>query len=192
MPSLIDIQEKLLDTQEFIARIKQQVVTYPDSESFRVELLSAQKRQRTLEQAFTREANKAGVEVCSYRLFTEEGMPSITALAEALDSFQKLISSVYAALKNGPKQRRRLSKEIIKETSLSLGYVFSGSVGMVLTLPTPQPSHRESKGLLDKSIDVFFRLAHATTASEIGELIDLIGRPPIRALSEWGQSAYRS
>ena len=112
-------------------------------------------------------------------------MPSIAALAKALDSFQTLISSIYDALKNGPKQRRRLSKEIIKETSLSFGYAFSGSVGMVLTLPTPEPSHRESKRLLDKSIDVFFRLAKATTASEIAKFVDQIGLPPIRALSKW-------
>ena len=81
-----------------------------------------------------------------------------------------------------------MSKEIRKETSLSFGYAFSGSVGMVLTLPTPQPSHRESKGLLDKSIDVFFRLAKATTASEIAKFVDQIGLPPIRALSEWAKA----
>ena len=115
-------------------------------------------------------------------------MPSIAALAKALDSFQTLISSIYDALKNGPKQRRRLSKEIIKETSLSFGYAFSGSVGMVLTLPAPEPSHRESKRLLDKSIDVFFRLAHATTTTEIAEIREQIGLPPIRALSEWAKA----
>ena len=185
MSLLSDIHEKLLDTQEIVARLERRLVLYPDSEHLRGNLRSAHKRQHVLEQAFAREANKAGVEVCSYRLFTEEEMPSISALAKALDSFQTLISSVYDALKNGPKQRRRLSQETVKETSLRLGYVFSGSVGMVLTLPTPQPFHSESTGLLDQSMDVFFHLAHATTTTEIAKFADQIGLPPIRALSKW-------
>ena len=188
MSSLSDIHEKLLDTQEIVARLEQRLVLYSDSEHLRGNLRSAHKRQHTLEQAFAREADKAGVAICSYRLFTEEGMPSITALAKALDSFQTLISSVYDALKNGPKQRGRLSQETVKETSLSLGYVFSGSVGMVLTRPTPQPLHSDSERLLDKSIDVFFHLAKATTTTEITEFVDQIGRPPIRALSEWARA----
>ena len=188
MTSLSDIQEKLLDTQAFISRLEQRLSVYPDSEHLIGNLRSAQKRQRVLEQAFAREANKAGVEVCSYRLFAEGGMPSITALAKALDSFQTLISSVYSALKNGPKKRGRLSKEIVKETSLSFGYAFSGSVGMVLTLPTSQPFHSDSKWLLDQSIDVFFHLAKATTTLEISEFVNQIGHPPIKALSEWAKA----
>ena len=188
MTALIDIQEKLQDTQAFIARLEQRLIEYPHSDVLIDNLRSVQKRQRNLERDFAEEANKTGVEVCSYRLFTEEGMPSITALAKALDSFQTLISSVYDALKNGPKHRRRLSQETVKETSLRLGYVFSGSIGMVLTLPAPEPSHRESTGLLDKSIDVFFHLAHATTTMEIAEIREQVGLPPIRALSKWASA----
>jgi hypothetical protein len=186
--SLSDIHEKLLDTQEIVARLEQRLVLYPDSEHLRGNLRSAHKRQRVLEQAFAREANKAGVEVCSYRLFTEEGMPSIAALAKALDSFQTLVSLIYDALKNGPKKRGRLNQETVKETSLSLGYTFSGSIGMVLTLPTPRPLRDDIKPLLDKSMYVLFQMAKATTTMEIMEFASLVGRPPIKALSEWAKA----
>ena len=187
MSSLSDIHEKLLDTQEIVARLEQRLVLYPDSEHLRGNLRSAHKRQHTLEQAFAREADKAGVAICSYRLFTEEGMPSITALAKALDSFQTLISSVYDALKNGPKQRGRLSQETVKETSLSLSYVFSGSVGMVLTLPNIQLLPGGSASLLDDSIGFLFQMAKATTISEMANFALQVGFPPIKALSGWSK-----
>lgn len=187
MSSLSDIHEKLLDTQKIVARLEQRLVLYPDSEHLQGNLRSAHKRQRVLEQAFAREADKAGVEVCSYRLFTEEGMPSISTLAKALDSFQTLISSVYDALKNGPKQRRRLSKEIVKETSLSFGYAFSGSVGMVLTLPNIQLLPRGSTSLLDDSIELLFQMAKATNLSEMADFALKVGFSPIRALSAWSK-----
>ena len=187
MTSLIDIQEKLLDTQAFIGHLEQRLIEYPHSDVLIDNLRSVQKRQRNLERDFAEEANKAGVEVCSYRLFTEEGMPSITALAKALDSFQTLISSVYDALKNGPKHRRRLSKEIVKETSLSFGYAFSGSVGMVLTLPNIQLLPRGSASLLDESIGFLFQMAKATTIGEMANFTLKVGFPPIRALSEWSK-----
>ena len=186
MTSLIDIHEKLLDTQAFISRLERRLTAYPDSELLLGNLRSAQKRHRTLERAFATEASKAEVDVCSYRLFTEKGVPSIAALSEALGEFQTLFSLVYDALKNGPKERSRLSQDIVNETSLGFGYAFSGSVGMVMTLPNERLLLGETR--LDESMNLVFQMAKASSASEIAKFVAKIGRAPVKAIYDWAKA----
>ena len=185
MTSLSNIQEKLLDTKAFVSRLEQRLAKYPDSEQLLGNLRSAQKRQRTLEQAFATEANKIEVDVCSYRLFTEGGAPSIAALSKALGCFQTLFSLVYDALKNGPKKRSRLSKEIVSETSLGFGYVFSGSVGMVMTLPKERLLSNETR--FDESMNLIFQMAKAASADDMAAFVAQIGRPPVKAIYDWAK-----
>ena len=186
MTSLSDIREKLLDTQAFISRLEQRLSVYPDSEQLIGNLRSAQKRRRTLEQAFATEASKVKVDVCSYRLFTEEGAPSIAALSKVLGYFQTLFSLVYDALKNGPKKRSRLSKEIVNETSLGFGYVFSGSVGMVMTLPKERLLSGGAR--FDESMKLIFQMAKAANANEMAAFVAKIGRPPVKAIYDWAKA----
>ena len=159
---------------------------YPDSEHLIGNLRSAQKRRRTLERAFATEANKVEVDVCSYRLFTEKGVPSIAALSEVLGYFQTLFSLVYDALKNGPKKRSRLSREIVNETSLGFGYVFSGSVGMVMTLPKERLLSNETR--FDESMKLIFQMAKAADANEMAAFEAEIGSPPIKAIYDWAKA----
>ena len=185
MTSLIDIQEKLLDTQAFIARLEQRLIEYPHSEILIDNLRSVQKRQRNLERAFAEEANKREEDLCLYRLFTEAGPLSITAFSQALGHFQTLFSLVYDALKNGPKERARLSQESVKETALGFGYTFSGSIGMVMTLSNERLLIGDTN--LDEAINIIFRMAKMADASEIKPLVNKIGRPPIRAIYDWAK-----
>ena len=187
MASLSDIQEKLLDTQEFISRLERRLHAHPDSGHLLGNLRSAQKRRRTLERDFAIEANKVEVDLCSYRLFTEEeGVPSISAFSKTVGDFQVLFSLVYDALKNGPKERPRLSQEVRNETSLGFGYVFSGSLGMVMTLPNERLLLGETR--FDESIDIIFQMAKAASASELATFVTKIGRPPVKAIYDWAKA----
>ena len=135
MTALLEIQEKLLDTSAALSRLEHLLASHPHSEPLLGNLETMRKRHWTLEDAFLAEADKAEVDVCTYRIIPEQGRANISALGKILDGFQLAFSLAYEALKEGPKKKAALNKEARENTALGFAYSFSGSIGFVMTLP---------------------------------------------------------
>src|SRR5205085_948706 len=136
-----------------------------------------------LEDDFRALAERKSLDVCSYRMFNATDRFKLSGFAKALADFQTTFSLTYDALKNGPKQRARLTPEVEAETSFEFGYAFSGSVGVVMTFENERLLLGET--LLDEAMSVMFEMAKATTSAEIAAFAKRIGPPPIRALYQW-------
>lgn len=147
-------------------------------------MYSLRKRQQSLESTFAHLAGTYQLDVCRYRLISEdEERPKIMALASALADFQALFTQVYDALINGPKQRSTVGAKIAAETALSYGYSFAGSVGFVLTLSNRQFERREAE--LDSAIGLVFEMAKADSSDQIVHYAKELGPPPIRLMYKW-------
>src|SRR6266404_3688830 len=180
MADILEIQEKLQDTTAAIAHLERSIVANPDAETLTATLRSLYKRQELLESAFLDLADKMEVDVCRYRLFAGHSRTTITALADAWRNFQTFFSVTYDALKNGPKQRGRISTDSIDESSLGFAYSFSGSVGIVLTLPNERLLLGETA--LDDTVQKVFQMAESQTHEQIAEYVESMGPATIRAM----------
>lgn len=184
MGTLLDIREKLRDTSAAIANLEKMAIEYPDSPALGLMTKSLEKRKKVLDSVFRIEADKLGIDVCTYRIFGEHERQTLRALVQTLGDFQSLVSVVYDAVKTKiPKMRARLTSDIIQETEFGFGYTFPGSVGVVLTIPNQRLLIGES--YLDQSFSEISNMAKARDSSEVLSFAKRLGPASVRALYNW-------
>lgn len=185
MAELLEIISQIEDTEAAIAKTEQALAGFPHEIGLRFTLASLEKRQDQLAQEFNRLAAARGLDVCSYRLFDRtSSRPTLRVFANALHDFQELFTNVYDALAKGPKERLRVGVESLSKTSFGFGYSFTGSLGVILTLPNEQlliPTP------LDETMRTVFELCRAERPQDIEELVKKLGPAPIRSAYEWAQ-----
>jgi hypothetical protein len=185
MAELLEIITQIEDTEAAIAKTEQAFATHPGESGLRFALASLEKRQRELSEDFNLHAAARGLDVCSYRLFGRSSeRPTLRVFANALRDFQELFTTVYDALVKGPKERLRVGVESLAQTSFGFGYSFTGSLGVVLTLPNerlliPTP--------LDETIKTVFELARSAHPQDVESFAKKLGPAPIRMAYLWAQ-----
>src|SRR5579883_547787 len=182
MSDLLDIQEKLQDTNAMLAQVERQIAANPNIPSLLVNLRALHNRKRQLESQFDSAAAQVGIDVCRYRLLTE-GQPKIAAIAKTMLDYQELISILFDALKNGAKQTAKIGADILAETSLDFAYTFPGSVGFTLTIPNERLLLIESA--LDECVRIVSRLVKSKVPEDILGYARQFGSAPIRSLFRW-------
>ena len=183
MNRLIETQQLLLEVTQLIEKLARKGIQESSPDLWMPEITSLEKRRVDLEEQFLREANIAGVDVCSYQIVPAKEALRITTIAEVLSRFQYLVTIVYDALKNAPKRRARISPEVWDETEFGFGYTFPGSVGFALTLPNERRLMGDST--LDVALDRIFAMAKAQTSEQVREFSFVVGQAGIRALHRW-------
>jgi len=184
MPDLSDLGRQILEANSTLAELERSLAGSPESRALSMTIESIKRNKRQLEAAFLEEANQVGVDVCSYRLFSESGLPTAVHLGRALEGLQTAISTVYAALRTRVALRSaRISAEAASESALTFGYAFSGSVGFVLTIPNERRLFGAST--LDESVDLVFELAKAESPRVIASYAERLGPASIRAIYKW-------
>lgn len=186
MPDILELQEKLQDTTAAIAQLERVIIENPDTPSLAANLRSLHKRREALESDFLELTNHLEQDVCRYRLFVSRARPTIAGLAQAWTNFQNAFSVIYDAIKNGPKVRGRIGGTAAEETSLGFSYSFSGSVGIVMTMPNERLLVGET--LLDQAIRTMFDLAAAHDHRQIREFARTLGPAPVRAMYSWANT----
>lgn len=194
MSRLFDIQDNLRGVSAALAEWEAELTTGEVTPSLELAGQSLRKRQADLEVQFLRETEQVGLEVCSYRLLpTADSGSSVSlyAVSGSMSCFQRWFSVVYDAIKNGPKETAKLGADAIAETSLSFGYSFAGSVGMVFTLPA-QFANLFDDSDLDKSMKAIVRMAKLHTSDEIRSIVSEVGIASVRAMYRWAEHHWNS
>ena len=120
MSALLDIREKLIDTQSAIARMEAELSANRNDEGLSLMLESLIKRQQSLEETFLEVAYREQLEVCSYRLIREhtDGFFPVAALGDTLKNFQTWLTTVFDAIRTGPKEKAAPSAEMVQRSML--------------------------------------------------------------------------
>ena len=128
------------------------------------------------------------VDVCDYRIIPER--PSgyaLTAVTTALHDFQDMVTYVYDVITSGrPKQRARLDPAIVEKTRFDFGFAYSGSLGIVLTIPNERLLGIESD--LDMAVAAVFDFMGAERAEQIREAAQRFGVPTVRKFYSWSKA----
>lgn len=187
MSRLLDVFDELRETQAELGRLEGVVAAHPEYESLVLDLMSIQKRQSLLQAEFQKLANEKHVDIVSYRIIpNSSARVPLRAMTATLDRFQAAISTVYDAVKNGVKKRAKLSAEAASQSGFDFAYTFSGSLGVVLTVPNERLLFGESE--LDRAVEMFFSAAHATNREAIIEFARVAGISSVRRLYEWSKA----
>jgi len=184
MTDIIDIREKLRDTHAEIELLRREIVRDPSNPWLPISLTSLESRQQQLENAFARAAAEHGEDVFSYRLVRERtpNFP-ISVLGATLTHFQSLLTILYDAITNGPKERGKVSHEITEQSALNFGYSFAGSLGMVFTVPSERLLIGDSN--LDIAVNGMFEMMNAASPDEVAKYAHQYGIAAVRKMYAW-------
>lgn len=186
MPELLEIAEKLQDTHAAVAQLEQTIAVKGDPPpSVLMMLRSLKKRQESLEAQFADAAGTEHLDVCRYELFPQmSARPTLTALSKTLLGFQGLFTQVYDAVsRHVQRTTSKIGAEVAAETAFSFAYTFSGSLGVVFTIPNERLLVGETS--LDEAMQKVFDMAKAQTPEQIAEHVRDVGVAPVRALYQW-------
>lgn len=186
MSVIVNIQSEIMDTSAMISRLERDIIDFPDYAGIKLEISSLEKRKAKLEKDFLDASNEIGLQVCNYRVISDDVLPTMGGLFGAVIGFQDVFSVVYDALKNGKKDRANLTPGTLAESSLYFGYSFSGSTGFALTVP--RNSNLFGDSIADDSFDVIFQASKSRTADQINSIADRLGSAPIRLIYKWANS----
>lgn len=190
MSALLQLQERILDANAMIKRLEVVATKAQTTPALLGNLRSLVRERERLQQEFEDIASQQEIDLYHYRILPQATERlTITAVADAWKSFQTLFSVVYDSVKNGPKKIARLGVEEIAETALGFGYAYSGSLGVVLTIPNKTQRPLEAGDtMLRKATERAFELAQAKTSDEVAAYARQLGRPVIGALYRWADS----
>lgn len=106
-------------------------------------------------------------------------------MAQSLLEYQNLFSQIFDALRNGPKERATLGREALEESSMEFAYSYSGSLGVVLLVPTERCLF---SGKLDESIDALFQVLNIDSQSTVRDVARTLGRPVVKRIHDWSDA----
>lgn len=183
MKAFTEIIQKISDTQQAMRKLAALLSKNPSRLSLQSSYESLQKRHEVLEAKFLSLSNQNQLDVCSYRVFSEigENYP-IFAFGSALRDFQKWFSTIYDALKTGPKKRARLSPEILTESTLNFAFSFPGSVGVAMTIPSERMLFEND---LQLAMIKTTEMLKAEGSDQVHYFAKQLGAASVRALYCW-------
>jgi len=186
MRRLTEIQDDLQGVTAAIAHAERTVAQHPNVPSVAATLRTIQKRRESLEEQFAAAANELGLDLCSYRIeYENRNQATISAVTAALNSFQKIFTSVYDAHLHGPKKTSKVSAESIDATAFAFAYTFPGSVGFMMTLANEKLL--VDKTPLDAAIGLTLELLSVKDREKIETLTEVVGLPAVRQTLQWAK-----
>ena len=187
MSSLNDLSRMIQATTATLSELQREAAQSLESGSLSLSIASLEQRLHDLEGSFLSEADQLGEEVCSYRVFGEDGQPKAISLAQAIESFQTMVSTTYAAVKSGtPRKGGRVGETDLQESEFRFAYTYPGSVGFVFTLPNKRLLMGQSK--LDETMGEIAKITRADEPAAIAKFVTRLGPAPIRAVHRWSKS----
>lgn len=192
MDRLISTIQKIQDTQAAIRKIGGGLVTESRRDTIQLTLASLYKMLGNLEGEFSQLTNQEYMDVCEYRFFGYEPdrRPALSSMTKALSDFQDLFTVVLDAVKTTPKDKASYDLETARESSFTLAYSFTGSVGFVMTMPNERLLAIDSK--LDQAMSIFFEISKSETSEQVASYVPKVGRAAIRKIRQWAKDHAES
>lgn len=180
---LLEIQTMISSSENLLRDIEIQIQQNPNTPSLKSAYKSLEERRNSLEKLYLEEAKRAGYEVCNYRIIPSTQSVTLPGLGELLNLFQNLYSSIYDAILKGSRDRSRFSKETLSNSIFSFGFSYSGSLGLILTLPKESVLFGEAPSIA--AFEKFHELINVNSTTAITEFGKNYGPSVLRSLYKW-------
>ncbi len=185
MSRLRAVLDRLNDIEATIAKAER-LYSGQSPTAFQLSMRSLESRRNLLREELSDASREAAVDICDYRIIPDgSGSYAISAVTSALHDFQDLVTLVFDAITSKPKQRARLDPDVVAKTQFDFGFSYSGSLGVVLTVPNERLLAIDSD--LDRAVSAVFSLMKVQSADAIKEVAANYGVPTIRKLYSWSK-----
>ncbi|SPF43699.1 hypothetical protein SBA4_3090018 [Candidatus Sulfopaludibacter sp. SbA4] len=187
MSALAEIRDRIEKTVIRIAEYEKAAARPNSPLSLVANIRALEKVQASLEREFENLAHEEELEICRYKLLPEHGQrPSISAIADAWGSYQDYFSSIYATVATRNSTKKKTARAARQESQFGFGYTFSGSIGVVLTIPAGV-DFAKARDLREAS-ELMRRMTKIQTPEALAGLAENAGAPAITKLGEWVQT----
>lgn len=177
---------QLNDIEGTIASIERNAM--PDA-AFAQELALTSLRIRRAEyRAMVEELSSSRqIDVCDYRIVPDAlGHFPAKAVSGVLGGFQDMFTAFFSSVReNRPRHKAIFDSDIVNASTLNMGYTYSGSLGLVLYVPSDQLLPAESDQ--DIAIHAIFELTKQKSSTGIRAIADRFGRTPVKRFYDWSK-----
>lgn len=169
-----------------VTQIEEALAHDPEARHLQVNLAAARKMAQQAQDRVFVLAENDHVEVCNYRLVPVDSRPyAVAAVSLSMLYFQNLFSQVHDAVRNGAKRISVIGAEALRESLLEFGYSYSGSLGVMLFVPSEKTLF---DGSLDASIDALFQVVEIEDQDDVRDVAKALGMPVLKRVYEWSSS----
>lgn len=188
MSNLRAILDRINDVEATISRAEMHAGDDSDLATL-LSLKSLERRRDMLKEELAEVTKDQHVEICDYRIIPESTSAyAVAAVSSALHDFQDLVTLVFDSIVSGkPKQRGRLSADVVQKTQFEFGFAYSGSLGIVLTIPNDRLLG-DAASNLDTAVNKVFDLLKVDSSAAVKEVAQNYGVPAVRKLHDWAKT----
>jgi len=188
MSELSDIVANLADTNQMVSEMSHTLVDRPDDEILKINLDAIEKRRGDLVRRLDYELHAGQNELVSYRIMRDwsDSYPA-KAVAASMSAFQDLVTSVFDAVRTGPKQRFRPSAENVALSTFDFAGAAAGSVIVSLAVPNDRLLVGETE--LDLTFGLVEQALSARASDDLKLLADKIGIASIAKAYAWADNS---
>ncbi|MCX7307572.1 MAG: hypothetical protein NTZ72_06330 [Afipia sp.] len=181
MSNLRGLLDKLSDIEATITKTEREA-TNPESLATRLALQSLESRRDMLRSEMAEVTERNFVEVCDYRIIPENADSyALSAVSAALHDFQDLVTLIFSSIVSAkPKVSAKVTADIVQKTQFDFGFSYSGSLGIVLTVPNERLLLVDSD--LDQAVGAVFSLMKITTPDAVKDAAHVYGIPVVKKL----------
>jgi hypothetical protein len=187
MSRLQAVFERLADVEATIAKVERNGGAAGDDFATQLAISSLEQRRAELKGLADELAEQELIDVCDYRILPNEwGRFPAKAVSGAISAFQDMFTAFFASVReNRPRHRAIFDADLVQASTLNIGYAYSGSLGIVMYVPSDQlfPSENDQ----DLAVQGIFQLAAQETSEGVKAIAEKFGRAPIRAFYEWSK-----
>lgn len=156
----------------------------PASKALRINLAAKQKLANQMRDRLLQAAQERSVEICNYRLIqVKDRRYGLSYVSDSMLNYQYLFTQVHDAKKNGPKAKATFGNDMLEESMLEIGYTYSGSLGVVLMVPSDPDLFDRTN--LDSSIDTFFQVIEIERTPDLRQVAKDLGNAVIKRVHDW-------
>nr|UXE45887.1 hypothetical protein Hi04_10k_c5418_00010 [uncultured bacterium] len=179
--------DDLQDTDAIVAQIETVLRSQDAADADRINLEAIQKRRVDLERRLNTELQVSQTDLVSYKIDRSLNKYPVLAVAQAIRTFQELVTAIFDAVRTTPKQRYRPSAENLELSSLNFAVAVAGSV--VVSMSVENDRLLGLKSELDLTFDEVFLLLNASDNSAIRELVGKVGIASISKAYAWAENS---
>lgn len=165
-----------------IEKLERLLALRPGDRKLQLEIISLRRLAQESEKVFELASSRSERDIVRYKIENESDQYFISSVADSCSAFQKTVTAICDAIKNGPKQRAQFADDIVNATALNFAYTFPGSVGLVLSIDNKRDLF---SGYMDTTLDAFRQISTIDNEDNARDASRKLGLAAISSFSEW-------
>jgi hypothetical protein len=190
MSAIGEILDDLAEADRVAQELRRLADTAPGDTIVRVNIDAVKRRRSDLERQLGALLAIRQLDLLRYRVELFDGSaPPAMAIARSVVQLQLLVTTVFDAVRSGPKRVQHTSHENVRMSSLSFASMPGSKAGLYLSIPNDRLLVLASD--LDTTFELIFELLSARAKTMLRSLAARVGIASVVAAHGWAENAVQ-